>query len=127
MRLNTDSTKMEKSSTKKHSLFRIALLWAGVLFAQDSRGEEYTPWNLPDGAVARLGKGSIGWGDRAVAWSPDGTRLAVASDIGIWLYDAYTGAEIALLTGHTWGVNSVSFSPDGQTLASGSDDNTVRL
>ena len=26
-------------------------------------------------------------------FSPDGARLAVASSIGIWLYDAYTGAE----------------------------------
>ena len=60
-------------------------------------------------------------------YSPDGTRLAVASNIGIWLYDTASHQEIALLTGHTDWVTSVSFSPDGNTLASGSRDNTVRL
>ena len=61
-----------------------------------------------------------------VAFSPDGTQLAVASSIGIWLYDAQTLHETTLLTGLTW-VNSVVFSPDGGTLAGGSADGTIRL
>ena len=110
---------------KKRSLFSIAFLLVGVLFVQGSRAEDYTRWGLPEGALARLGKGYI----REVAYSPDGTRLAVGSSPGIWLYDTSTGAEVALLQGHTGRVNSVSFSPDGQTLASGSGswDDTIRL
>ena len=48
-------------------------------------GGDYRTWHLPDGAIIRLGKGRIGEGDRAVAFSPDGQRLAVASGIGVWL------------------------------------------
>ena len=107
--------------------FSLILLSIGVLFAQDVRARDYTRWGLPDGAIARLGKGSISNFDRAVAWSPDGTRLAVAGSIGIWLYDAHTGAEVARLTGHRDWVSSVAFSPDGNTLASGSRDDTIRL
>ncbi len=119
-------------SIEKRLWFVFAFLLPVVLFVQDSRAEDYTRLGLPDGALARLGKGELGQGERVVAYSPDGTRLAVGSDIGIWLYDAATGAEVALLEGHTSGVNSVSFSPDGQTLASGGGsiwdgDSTVRL
>ena len=71
----------------------------------------------------RLGKGSI----YEIAYSPDSTRLAVASSIGIWIYDAKTGEELDLLTGHTEYVESVAFSPDSNTIASGSSDGTVLL
>ncbi len=84
---------------------------------------DYTQWTLPKGAKARLGKGSV----REVAYSPDGNRLAVASGTGIWLYDAHTGKELSLLTGHTGSVLTAAFSPDGTTIASGSIDDTVML
>ena len=102
--------------------FSILLIWFAIFanaantFAQDSPQS-----HLPEGATARLGKGSI----TEIAYSPDGTRLAVASSIGIWLYDAQTDEALDLLTGHTGEVSSVSFSPDGNTLASGSRDMSV--
>ena len=80
-------------------------------FVQDS-----PQWHLPEGAKARLGKGSIS----EIAYSPDGARLAVASGIGIWIYDAATGEALDLLTRYKSHINNVSFSPDGRTLASGS-------
>ncbi len=56
---------------------------------------EYTRWELPEGAKARLGKGSI----NDIKFAPDGTRFAVATTIGVWMYDAQTGAEISLFKG----------------------------
>ena len=58
-------------------------------------------------------------------YSPDGTLLAVAGPVGIWLYDAKTLQELDLLV-HSHGIlgirsdsiESMSFSPDGRTLAS---------
>lgn len=63
----------------------------------------------------------------SVAFSPDGSIIASASDdrtIKLWSPD---GREIQTLKGHQGEVWSISFSPDGQTIASGSWDGTVKL
>lgn len=101
----------------------LAVVLAILYFFPNAQAQDYTRWGLPEGARARLGKGRI----FEIAYSPDGTRLAVASAAGIWLYNPHTGAEIALLAGHTAGVSSVAFSPDGLTLASGCGGHTIRL
>jgi len=87
---------------------------------------EEAQWGLPEGAIARLGKGRI----TEVQYSPDGMWLAVASSIGIWVYDAETRGPLNLLSGHTDRVSSVSYSGTGTHIASGGgwpDDKTVRV
>ena len=79
--------------------------------------------NLPERAKAHLGKSTI----NDIQFSSDGTRLAVAKSIGIWIYDADTGKELFLLGGHTQNVTSVIFSPSGHKLTSGGQDGTIRL
>lgn len=103
---------------KKKLLFYIGFLLVAYPFLLDGFAQDYTQWRLPQGAKMRLGKGRI----NDIKFSPDDTQLAVATSIGVWLYDAQTGAEIALLkvrrVGHRW-ANTLAFSPDGKTLASG--------
>ncbi|MCG9128055.1 PD40 domain-containing protein [Candidatus Poribacteria bacterium] len=73
---------------------------------------EYIENYLPEGAIARFGKGYI----FHFAYSPDGSKLAVASTIGVWLYDTKTYEELKLFTDNTDYFHFVNFSPDGNTL-----------
>ena len=64
----------------------------------------------------------------SVAFSPDGKRLASASDeptVKVW--DAATGQVFFTLKRHAAPVASVAFSRDGKQLASASHDGTVIL
>jgi tetratricopeptide (TPR) repeat protein len=64
----------------------------------------------------------------SVAYSPDGHRLASASDdMTVKVWDAATGQETLTLKGHTGPVSGVAFSPDGLHLASGCEDQTVKI
>ena len=87
------------------------------LSAVSLSAEEYPTWNLPDGATVRLGRGRVSGSDRAVAFSRDGRSLAVATSMGVWLYDLEDRSRLTLLPG---GASAVAFSPSGATLASGS-------
>ena len=98
---------------------------AGVGVAVAELEGDYRTWHLPEGVTARLGKGALGRGDRAVALSADGRCLAVASGIGVWLYEAASSRALALLPTES-AVHSVSFSIDG-TLAAGVDNGRVEL
>jgi WD40 repeat protein len=103
---------------------------------EDLRGFEWRYlWRRCNGDVRTILRGH----DRpatAVAFSPDGTMLATASDdltVKLWSPSIGAGGAqggwrvVASLQKHTDHVHWVRFSPDGKLLVSGSSDTTVRL
>ncbi len=86
------------------------------LYAQNN-----TQVGLPEGAIARLGKGGI----NIMRFSPDGRYLAVGTDVAVWLYDVPDGKETALFTGQGGQVNALAFSNNGKMLASSGEGNPV--
>ncbi len=111
----------------KHTRIFIMILLSIMIFLSPTFAQNYTRWELPEGAKLRLGKGkisnheghltTIGKG-RSYHFSPDSTQLAVMTSIGIWVYDVMTGKEFSLSTGN--GIRrdyDVVLSPDSQICA----------
>jgi WD40 repeat protein/serine/threonine protein kinase len=81
-----------------------------------------TVWDAADGREvwSRRGHTDAIW---AIAFSPDGSRLASASqDQTVKIWDARTGQEIRTLPGEGGPVFGVAFSPDGRQVAAAHGD-----
>ena len=78
---------------KKTTLLYIVHLFILCLLLSNGFAQQYTAeWHLPEGAKARLGRGKL----NNVVFSPDGTRIAVSTSIGIWVYDTQTREAVSL-------------------------------
>ena len=117
---------------KINSIFQVLALFGTLIvvsisfpvlpntFAQ--QGEEP---QLPEGVKTEIKSSGKITGN--MQYSPDGKELAVASSMGIWIYDARSGAEVALLSGHNGDVMAIAYSRDVKMLASVGRDETIRL
>ena len=90
--------------------WKIKILLLPRLRSIDS--EDVPMWALPEGAIARLGRGSV----RDMAFSPDGQYFAVGTSIGLWLYELPTLSPIALWNTERGMTDDVTFSPDSHRI-----------
>ena len=111
---------MENCLVRQVRLFKLLLVVVSALLLKSSFAQDFTRWDMPEGAKARFGRGSVSH----IAYSPDGAWLAVAGSIGVWLYDAKTCAEVALHSAETGWTTAVAFSPGGHMFANASFSNT---
>ena len=107
----------------KRLLYILILILLLCKIAVDGIAEDFTKWHLPEGAIARLGKGSI----NEITFSPDGSKFAVSTTIGVWIYSAENGKELALLKSNEIDVVSSVFTLDGKSLISAATNGETHL
>ncbi len=88
---------------------------------------ELTLWDLRDGhdvLTITTSSGDIS----AIAFSPDGRRLATVGEAGVLeLFDRATGEQLTRTVAHEAPAHAAAFSPDGHYLATAGQDAKVRL
>ena len=112
---------------------------AGPAAAPVNGGRKGGGAGAANGAAEASRRGTV----RAVAFSPDGRRVAVAEEFGaaksfghpqpratdearsaVHVWDVESAEELAIFVGHDGPVGAIAFSPDGTVLYTGSDDTT---
>jgi serine/threonine protein kinase len=63
----------------------------------------------------------------AVAFSPDGRRLAVTMDRSLAVLDAHTGKAVYEVRAHAPVARAVAFAPDGKHIVTGGYDRLIKL
>ena len=86
-------------------------------------GNDVTTWALPEGAVARLGRGR----EPSMVFSPDGKRLVIGNSLGLWLYDLTTLSPIALWETERGMVGRTAFSSNGKWIAASNSDQILKV
>ncbi len=84
---------------------------------------DVTTWALPEGAIARLGRGS----EPKMTFSANGQYLAIGTLLGLWLYDLATLSPIALWNVERGMVESVAFSPNGKWIAASHSGRMLKI
>jgi WD40 repeat protein len=97
---------------------------ANLISTRDAVGSsDVTTWALPEGAIARLGRGC----EPDIAFSPDRQYIAIGNSLGLWLYDFETLSPIALWETERGMVFHIAFSPNGKWIAACNSDKTLKV
>lgn len=97
------------------------------------RADGAKPWQWKAARTIRGFADGFKDGFRALAWSPDGTRLAAAgADSSARVFqcsddDLRHMEVVSALTGHTGPLWDIAWSPSGKSLLTASDDRTARI
>lgn len=102
-------------------IYILYFLLISILFPTDINAQNFHQWDLPDGAISRIGKGTV----KNLTFSHDGNRLIVQTGIGLWSYDVSTGTELDLVADYSSQILGVSPYSNAYVILNSS--NTLKI
>jgi len=125
---NMDDLKIDQATGALDADPSRAVAWIGLL-TDEALAWPKTRALVEDAAARGLARELRGHTSdiEVIALSPDGKRLATASDDGTIRVWTIAEESSIVLVGHDGPIETLAFSPDGMTLASGGSDGLVFL
>ncbi|UCG32709.1 MAG: protein kinase [Phycisphaerales bacterium] len=125
VRLWDARTGFELMTCKGHTekVQRVAFSPTGRHIASTSWDNTLRIWDAETGGLVRTLDGH-GW---ALAFSPDGARVAARWGLALLVWNIETGTAEGARLGHTNTITSVAFHPDGKRIYTGSADETIKV
>ena len=109
-------------------LISIALSPDGMQFATGAMASGVLVYDMTVGMQNGLPQPAHRNVSKAVAVSPDGSRVICGSQNSIRSWAVDSGDEISpMMIGHRGSISALAFSPNGRQIVSSSDDKTIRL
>jgi WD40 repeat protein/DNA-binding SARP family transcriptional activator len=122
--IDVSSGRERLSRQHEYDVISFAFSPDGRHVAAGGRSSNAQVWDVETGQVVlALAAATATPQVEAIAYSPDGTRLAVAGIV----FDAATGQELFSLRGHTHGILRLAFNADGTRLITASYDGTAKV
>lgn len=129
-----DGRRLERLTGHNHHIYSLAFDPTGKTLVSASEDNTVRMWACTDNGQWQLSSilQSHMPGSNAIAFSPDGTTLAVGDTTGIihlWHGDHTNVAacQYQALSGHTNSIRSIAYHPNGRFLATSSIDKTLRI
>lgn len=125
------STRRQFLKTGSLAALHLRLVLASVVLATSQLAWAEEPVNFP----APGGKNERQWAIQGVAFSPDGSLVAVGTfldtsvpqPVSVEMWDVRTGQRRGTLSGHPNGIKSVAFSATGKLIASAGNLDAIKL
>ena len=102
---------------------KYAALFVLLFMTLAVKAKDYATFNLPVGAVTRLGKGTV----KGAKIFHSSDRFAILTSVGVWIHNSNTGEEVTFFVDDFLDPTAFDISPDDSLIAVGTEKGNIAV